>query len=87
MAKRNTPPKSKHLKVSDQVRRLVGSCGVSRYRLAQSSGLSESTLSFFMSGERRLSGKALDRLGETLDLRVVMGRDGVGAGDTNRKTR
>ena len=61
-------------KVSDQLRRIIDRCGVSRYELARLTGIDESTLSRFMSGERGLSMKALDRLGETLGIRVAATR-------------
>jgi len=62
----------KRSKVSDQLRAVIESCGVSRYRISQDTGISESTLSMFMSGERGLTMKALDRLGAYLDLEVTM---------------
>jgi len=58
--------------VSDQIRRLVDASGMSRYRIAQITGIDQSALSRFMSGERGLSSTALDALGELLDLQVVV---------------
>lgn len=78
MAKKTTskpatkPKHRKQVKVSDQLRTIVETCGVSRYRIAQDTGIPESGLSFFLSGRRGLSSKALDALGEYLDLEVVM---------------
>lgn len=62
----------KKTKVSDQLRRIVKTCGVSRYRIAQDTGVSESALSLFVVGKRGLSIEALDALGHYLDLRVEM---------------
>ncbi|MHC4400202.1 MAG: helix-turn-helix domain-containing protein [Planctomycetota bacterium] len=59
-------------KVSDQIRRLIDSSGMSRYRIAMRSGIDQSALSRFMTGERGLSMVALDALGELLDFEVVM---------------
>ncbi len=50
--------------VTDQLRRLVRDSGLSCYAIAKETGVSESALSRFLSGERGLSGKALDTLGE-----------------------
>jgi len=47
-------------RVSDQIRRLVETCGISRYEIAKLTGIDDSALSRFMSGERGLSMKALD---------------------------
>ena len=58
---------------SDEVRRAVEDCGLSRYRICRELGIAESTLSRFMSGERGLTMKCLDSLAELLDLHVVAG--------------
>ena len=59
------------VKLTDQVRRIVEHCGQTRYQIAKATGISEPTLSRFASGERFLSPKALDKLGEYLGLRIV----------------
>lgn len=58
--------------VSDQVRSILTNCGVTRYRIAQATGVQQSTLSYFVSGQRGLSLDALDRIGAYLDLRVSL---------------
>jgi len=45
---------------------------MSRYEIAKQTGIEQSALSRFMSGERGLSTSTLDRLGELLDLEIVM---------------
>lgn len=70
MAKKRTNPK--RLKVSEQLKVIVETCGVTRYRLAREIGVAESTLSRFIHGERTLSSKAIDALGEYLGLEIVM---------------
>ena len=62
----------KRLPVSDQIRRLVDASGMSRYEIAKRTGIDQSAMSRFMSGERGLSSTALDALGELLDLQVVV---------------
>jgi plasmid maintenance system antidote protein VapI len=59
---------------SDELRQLLDDCGLSRYRLCKELGIAESTLSRFMSGERGLTMKCLDRLAALLDLHVAVGR-------------
>ena len=59
-------------KVSEQVRRAIKDCGLTRYRISQLTGIDQASLTKFMSGERGLSSKALDTLGKLLDLEVVM---------------
>ena len=58
-------------KLSDQLRLLIEDCGVSRYRIAQDTGLDQATLSKFMLGQRGLSMQALDTLGVYLDLVIT----------------
>ena len=57
--------------VTEQVRRLVRDCGMSCYAIAKATGIDESTLSRFLSGERFLSHTALDRLGDYLQIEVT----------------
>ena len=57
--------------VSEQVRHAIKTCGLSRYALARETGVAESALSRFMSGERGLSMRALDAVGAALRLRVA----------------
>ena len=59
-------------RVSEQIRAHLANSGLTRYRVAQATGIDEATLCRFAAGERGLSSKALDRLGQFLDLEVVM---------------
>jgi transcriptional regulator with XRE-family HTH domain len=47
---------------SDQLRRAINNCGMTRYQIAKRTGISEATLSRFMSGQRGLTLKAVDTL-------------------------
>jgi plasmid maintenance system antidote protein VapI len=62
------------LTFSDELRRAIDDSGLTRYRIAQMLGIAESTLSRFMSGERGLTMKCLDRLAALLDLHVTRDR-------------
>ena len=64
--------KRRSKKLSDQIRRVIDDSGLTRYRIAQDTGIDESTLSKFYNGRQGLSMKALDRLGKYLGLRIVM---------------
>ncbi len=65
------------LAISQQIRRLIESSGMSRYEIARQAGIEQSVLSRFMSGERGLTTLTLDRLGELFDLEIVQrGRKG-----------
>ena len=57
--------------LTDQLRHVIQTCGVSRYRVWKETGVAESTLSKFMTGERGLSMEALDAIWRYLDLEVV----------------
>jgi transcriptional regulator with XRE-family HTH domain len=62
------------IKLSDQIRQAVENCGKSRYRIAKETGISEPTLSRFMSGERGLPMATLDRLADHLSLDIVQSK-------------
>ena len=63
--------------ISEQIRRLIESSGMSRYEISMRTGIEQSALSRFMSGKRGLTTATLDRLGELFDLDVVQrGRKG-----------
>jgi transcriptional regulator with XRE-family HTH domain len=62
---------TKKKKMSERIRAEIESCSVSRYRLAQETGIEESALSRFMSGKRGLSMEALDTLFEYFDLEIT----------------
>ena len=61
-------------KISDQLRQVIDESGLTRYEIAKQTSIDESTLAKFYNGHRGLSMKALDRLGEFLDLTVTMRR-------------
>ena len=69
-------------KLSDQIRRAVDDCGQTRYRISKETGIDQSTLSRFMSGERGLPMRTLDKLADYLDLNIT-----VGKGRKSRKSR
>jgi transcriptional regulator with XRE-family HTH domain len=54
--------------VSERIRRAVETADVTRYRIAQETGLEESALSRFVSRERGLSMEALDALAEFFEM-------------------
>ena len=60
--------------LSEQLRRLIERCGMSRYRICKTIGLAESAMSRFMSGERGLSMEVIDRLFPLLNLRLAEGK-------------
>jgi transcriptional regulator with XRE-family HTH domain len=60
--------------VSDQLRQAIDDSGVTRYRIAQETGISETALALFYNGQRGLSMKALNALGEFLQLKIISGR-------------
>ncbi len=66
--------KRKRKKFSDQIRQAVEDSGITRYRIWKDTGISEPLLSLFMSGDRGLSMKTLDKLADYLDLHVVKGK-------------
>jgi hypothetical protein len=67
--------KQREMRLSDQVRQAIAESGLTRYRIAQDTGIDESALAKFFNGQRGLSMDALDRLGEYLGLRIVTDRN------------
>lgn len=61
-------------KLTDQLRQAIDDSGLTRYRIAQETGISEATLSKFYLGQRGLSSKAMNALGECLQLTITLGR-------------
>ena len=60
--------------VSEHIRAAIAEGKLSRYRIALDTGITESTLSRFVRGERGLSMEAIDTLAEYLGLEVVQKR-------------
>ena len=65
---------TKRTKLSDQIRQAVDDSGLTRYRIAKETGISNATLCRFASGERGLPTKTLDRLADFLDLNIAVGK-------------
>jgi transcriptional regulator with XRE-family HTH domain len=58
-------------KLSDQLREAIEKAGVSRYEIAKATGVSQTTLCRFVSGERGISVDAMDAIGQYLGLSIV----------------
>lgn len=56
--------------LSEQLRHAIRDCGESRYSLAKRTGIDQSTLTRFMSGERGLRLDVVDVLAESLGLEL-----------------
>ena len=67
-------PKKRTKLVSDQLRKAIDDSGLSRYRIAKETGISQTALALFYNGQRGLSMKALNALGKCLELKIVLGR-------------
>lgn len=66
--------RTKRKSLTDQLRKAIDDSGLTRYRIAQETGVSEAALSKFYLGQRGLSMEALNALGEFLQLTIVLGR-------------
>jgi len=60
--------------LTDQLRQAIDDSGLTRYQIAQETGIDESALAKFYNGKRGLSMEALNALGECLHLTIRMGR-------------
>ena len=57
--------------ISDQLRDAIEASGETRYRISKETGIAQSALSRFMSGERGLTSSAVDKLAEYLNLELT----------------
>jgi len=62
----------KHRQLSDQLREAIECSDLTRYRISQETGISEATLSRFATGRGGLSMAAMDKIGELLNLEIVV---------------
>ena len=60
--------------VTMQLQQAIEASELTRYEICKLTGIEQSALSRFMAGERGLTTTSLDRLGELLDLEIVMHR-------------
>lgn len=64
----------RRVKLSEQIRRAIDGCGMTRYAISKQTGIDQATLSRFMSGERGLPTPTLDTLADFLDLNITVGK-------------
>lgn len=57
--------------VTEQLRRIIETCGISKYEIGKRSGVSESVLSNFMSGDRGITTDTIDKLTNVLGLKLT----------------
>lgn len=57
--------------LTNQLRLAIANCGISRYRIAKETGVSQSTLALFVNGKRGLSMEAIDAIGHSLRLKIA----------------
>jgi len=60
--------------LTEQLREAIEAAGVSRYRISKETGVSAAALSKFVLGQRGLSNKAMDAVGEYLGLAICKQR-------------
>ena len=60
--------------LSDQLRRIIADCGMSRYQISKQSGVPEAALSRFVNRKTGLTTDTLDRLAPTLGLELTVKR-------------
>ena len=63
--------KKRSSKMTDQLRQAIDDSGLTRYRIAQDTGIDESALAKFYNGRRGLSLDHIDQLWEYLGLKIV----------------
>lgn len=57
------------MSLTDDIRKAIESCGMTRYRISQETGIPQSVLSRFMAGHGAAS-ETLDKLADLLNLKI-----------------
>ena len=65
---------------SEQLKEAIEASGHSNFNLAFQSGVSESTLSRFLNGRNGLNSDSIDKLVETLEIKVTFGKSHIPRG-------
>ena len=68
MARKRRQPKL----LSDQLREILDSGPMTRYRLSKEAGVDQGQLSRFVLGKGQMTFRTLDKIGEVLRLRLVV---------------
>ena len=68
---RTSPTGGKLPPLSEQLKDVLVNGGVTRYRIAQDTGVSEQTISKFINNHQRIGLGTVDILGQYLGLRIV----------------
>jgi plasmid maintenance system antidote protein VapI len=63
--------KRKHTPLTEQLRQAVLNCGETQYAVCKATGIDKTAMSRFINGERGVSMKVMNTLGEYLGLRIV----------------
>ena len=71
MARKRREPKL----LSDQLRKILVSGPITRYRLSKEAGVDQGQLSRFVLGKGQMTFNTLDRIGQVLKLRLVVDSD------------
>ncbi len=59
------------MRLSEQIRKAINSCGLSRYRIAIEANVEQASLSRFMAKEHGLTTDTLDKIAEVLRIDLV----------------
>lgn len=65
---------NKHVKLSEQIRRAVDACGMSRYSICMATKIDQASFSRFMTGAVGLTMANLDALADVLRLDIAAGK-------------
>ena len=60
---------------SDQIRRAIRTSDMTQYAIAKRSGLTRGGISRFMSGDRDMNLRTLDKLAPVLNVRIVIAKN------------
>ena len=73
LSRRIQPMTRKRVKLTDQLRQAIDTCGKSRYQVGQETGIDPATLCRFMHKQGGLSMDGLDLIADCLGLNITTG--------------
>ncbi len=63
---------ARHLSFTDQIRKCIDGCGMTRYAIGVSTGIDHATISRFMNGKGGLSMEGMDSIAQCIGMRAML---------------
>lgn len=74
------------LSFTDQIRKCIDGCGMTRYEIGVATGIDHATISRFMNGKGGLSMEGLDAIARCIDMHAALKGKSATASTSRRKS-